>query len=72
MTEKQLSDGNPDGVVMGQSTTDLVGFHGVTPVDQAASIALATNATIATTNVAVRAILTALTEKGLINGGPGA
>ena len=71
MTEKQLSDGNADGTTLGQSSTDLVGFHGAAPSDQAASIALATNATIATTNVAVRAIITALTEKGLIEGGPG-
>lgn len=72
MGTKQLSDGGPDGTVLGQSATDLVGFHNATPSDQAASITLATNATIATTNVAVRAIITALTEKGLIEAGPGA
>lgn len=72
MTVKQLSDGNPDGTKVGQSTSDLVAFHGVAPVDQAASITLATNATIATTNVAVRAIIAALSEKGLIEAGPGA
>jgi hypothetical protein len=71
MTEKQLSDGNPDGTVLGQSASDLVAFHGATPVDQAASISLATNATIATTNAAVRSIITALYEKGLIEAGPG-
>lgn len=71
MAVKQLSDGADDGVVMGQSASDLVSFHGVDPVDQAASIALATNATIATTNAAVRSIITALVEKGLLEGGPG-
>lgn len=32
MTVKQLSDGNPDGTKLGQSSTDLVGFYGATPV----------------------------------------
>jgi hypothetical protein len=71
MAVKQLSDGADDGVVMGQSASDLVSFHGVDPVDQAASISLATNATIATTTAAVRSIITALVEKGLLAGGPG-
>jgi hypothetical protein len=34
MTIKQLSDGNPDGTVLGQSDTDLVGFYGETPLAQ--------------------------------------
>lgn len=33
---KELSDGGPDGVRLGQSATDLVGFHGATPSDQRA------------------------------------
>lgn len=28
--QRQLSDGNSQGTVMGQSTTDLIGFYGVT------------------------------------------
>lgn len=32
MAVKQLSDGGVDGVVVGQSATDLVGFFGATPV----------------------------------------
>jgi hypothetical protein len=72
MAVRQLSDGGPAGTTLGQSASDLVSFHGATPVDQAASISLATNATIATTNVAVRAIIAALYEKGLIEAGPGA
>lgn len=72
MAEKQLSDGGSEGTVLGQSASDLISFHGADPVDQAASIALATNATIATTNAAVRSIITALVEKGLLAGGPGA
>jgi hypothetical protein len=32
---KQLSDSNPDGTVLGQSTTDLIGFYGLaTPIVQ--------------------------------------
>lgn len=38
MAIKQLSDGGPDGVRMGQSSTDLVAFHGATPTDQYALI----------------------------------
>lgn len=66
MAAKQLSDGSPDGTTLGQSASDLVAFHGSTPVDQAATISLATGATIATTVTAVQAIITALQEKGLV------
>jgi len=31
MALKQLSDGGPDGTVIGQSSTDLVSFYGGTP-----------------------------------------
>lgn len=33
---KQLSDGNSQGTVLGQSTTDLIGFYGVTPLSKSA------------------------------------
>lgn len=40
MAAKQLSDGGPDGVILGQSSSDLVGFYGKTPaVRYATSIA---------------------------------
>lgn len=71
MAAKQLSDGNSDGTTLGKSATDLVAFHGADPSDQAASLTLATNATISTTTAAVRSIITALAEKGLLAGGPG-
>ena len=67
---KELSDGSGDGVRMGSAASSLVGFHGASPSDQAAGITLATNATAATVRTAVRSILTALTEKGLIASGP--
>jgi hypothetical protein len=34
---KQLSDGNPGGTGVGQSTADLISFYGVAPVSQRAS-----------------------------------
>lgn len=37
MAEKQLSDGAAEGTVLGQSTSDKVGFWGATPVDQPAA-----------------------------------
>jgi hypothetical protein len=70
MAVQQLHDGGADGVNIGQASTSLVSFHGHAAVDQAATIALATNATIATVRTAVRAVIAALTEKGLVAGGP--
>lgn len=42
MAVKQLSDGNSDGTVLGQSATDKVGFYGVTPVVQPSVTAIGT------------------------------
>lgn len=66
MPVQELSDGNPDGARIGSSASELVSFHGATPVDQAAAITLATGATAATITLAVQNILIALREKGLI------
>lgn len=41
--KKQLSDLNPDGTVLGQSSADLIAFYGTTPVSQRASAAQATS-----------------------------
>jgi len=65
MAEKQLSDGGSDGTVLGQSATDLIGFHGATPSDQAA-VVTNTSGTLGNTNAAVDAIITLLQEKGLM------
>lgn len=65
MAVQYLDTGNEDGTVLGQSASELVGFHGVA-VDQAGAITLASAATIATIRTAVRNILIALREKGLI------
>lgn len=46
----QLSDGRPEGVNLGQSASDLVGFHGKTESDQRAFTAdVSTSAPVSTT-----------------------
>lgn len=52
MASKQLSDARTDGVLVGQSTTDLVGFYGVTPVVQRSGSAQAAVATSTITTAA--------------------
>jgi len=51
MAARQLSDGNDEGTVIGQSATDKVGFYGATPVVQAAHIADATDTATALTRI---------------------
>ena len=53
MAIQQICDGNPDGSVVGQATTDKLGFFGATPVVQPIATDLAT-------------VVTALTNLGLI------
>ena len=51
MAANQLSTGAPEGVVLGQSSTDLIGFYGLaTPIAQAT---LAANGTDAATTQAL-------------------
>jgi len=48
---KALSDGNPDGTRLGQSSSDLIGFYGLSvPIAQRSSSAMAT-LTITVTSV---------------------
>lgn len=63
---KELSDKGAGGTRLGQSATDLVGFHGATPSDQRAVLTLATNATHGTTRTAVIELINLLKEKGLM------
>lgn len=51
MGVKELSDKGPDGTRLGQSTADLVGFYGATPVDQPAATAQSAVATTALTTI---------------------
>lgn len=43
MAVTQLSDGNDEGVSLGQSTTDKISFYGVTPIAQRSLAAQATS-----------------------------
>jgi hypothetical protein len=59
-------DAGPDGTVVGRSATDLLAFHGATPIARASIASVATAATVATAVASIQAILTALSNKGLI------
>ena len=67
MVITHLSDGNPDGTLFGQSTTDKIGFYGLTtPIVQPSVTAVVTTATTATNEAAVTRLYTALVNLGLI------
>lgn len=44
MAVEYLGTGNDDGVVLGRSSTDLIGFYGMSPVARYSTTALATQA----------------------------
>lgn len=48
---KQLSDGGPDGTLLGQSSTDKLGFYGLTTPIARPSVTWATAATTVTTSL---------------------
>ncbi len=50
MPVKQLSDGNPDGCVLGQSPSDLIAFYNVPPVPQSSGATQAAVPATAPTN----------------------
>lgn len=61
MAIKQLSDGNPLGTVLGQSSTDLIGFYGVaTPVARRANAIQATSVISAYSATTASALIGAL------------
>jgi len=60
-----VGDGNSVGTVLGQTASELVGFHGATPSDQYA-VVTNTTGTLGNTNTAVSAIIALLQEKGLM------
>jgi hypothetical protein len=65
MASTQLSDGNPEGTVLGQSSSDKLGFFGLaTPIVQPATVTDGTDAT--TTQAAVNAVIDRLQALGLI------
>ncbi len=68
MVMKQLSDGTSEGVNMGQSNTDKIGFYGLATNIVRATVA-ATTTTVATTTALetdIDAIRTALQNLNLI------
>ena len=65
MPIKQLSDGGPDGTVLGQSSTDKLGFYGLAvPIVRPATVTDATDATTAITTV--NTVIDRLQALGLI------
>lgn len=67
MTATQLSDGNPDGQSIGQSSTDKVGFYGATPVVRGSAVTtLATTPTATDIATAVNSIISRLQTVGII------
>lgn len=71
MAIKQLSDGNPDGVLLGKDTSDKLGFYGLTtPIAQPSITAIST-ATATTTLLETRIsrLEAALISLNLVNTG---
>ena len=62
VAQRQLSDGNTVGTVLGQSSTDLIGFYGVTT----GTIKLGIGGSL-TTGTFVSSLANALSALGLIN-----
>lgn len=62
--DEKVVDASGSGIVIGNATTDKVAFYGVTPVDQPATVADATDAATAITTV--NAVIDRLQELGLI------
>jgi len=66
MSIKQLSDGGPDGTLLGQSSTDKLGFYGLaTPIVQPAAVTSAT-ATATSAMTAVNTVIARLRALNLI------
>lgn len=60
---KQLSDKNPDGTALGQSTSDLIALYGVTPVSQRASSVQAASVVSANSWISVTSNLAAFCQE---------
>lgn len=66
MAVHYLGDNGPDGVGIGLSATEKVGFFGATPVAQQSVTAATTTATTTLHNVTLQSLQTALVNLGLI------
>lgn len=71
MAVRHLSDGNDDGTNFGQSSTDKIGFYGLTtPIARPSITAVATaTATTALNETKIDRLYTALRNLGLIDTG---
>lgn len=71
MAVRQLSDARGDGINLGQSTTDKIGFYGLTtPIVQPSITAVGTTtATTALNETKIDRLYTALRNLNLINTG---
>jgi hypothetical protein len=56
---KFVSDKNPDGTSLGQTTADLISLYGGTPVSQRASSIQAASVVSVSSNITIAASLTA-------------
>jgi hypothetical protein len=68
MAKQYINDGGPDGAVFGQSSTDLIGFYGLsTPVArQSAGTIITATATTTAHKALTIALRLALVNLGLI------
>lgn len=67
MAIQHLSNGNPSGTLFGQSSTDKIGFYGLTtPIVRPSVTAATTTATTATNEAAIVRLTAALVNLGLI------
>ncbi len=67
MAIQHLTDGNPSGSLFGQSTTDKIGFYGLTTPIVRPSVTYPTaTATTATNEAGLVSVVTALVNLGLI------
>ena len=67
MAIQHLTDKNPSGTLFGQSTTDKIGFYGLTtPIVQPSVTYPTATATTATNEAALVSVVTALVNLGLI------
>jgi hypothetical protein len=66
-TYNHLSDGRPDGALLGNDAADPVGFHGKAPSAQATFVAtVAATVSTSTAVTAINSILAVLIAKGLM------
>lgn len=63
--EKNLSDYDPDGTLLGQDSSDLIGFYGATPIAKA-SVTQQATATTGALRSDLDGVMTALSNLGLI------